>query len=62
MGKANNKDRMNYLKGPLWWNENRFWHDPGRNFSQKAKDYYDKWLSDMWTNERVHTKLQSGLQ
>ena len=60
--KNNNTDRMLYLKGPLWWAQNKFWHEPGRSFSQAAKDYYDKWLSDMWNNERVQTKLQDKVQ
>ena len=57
-----NMDRMNYLKGPLWWSGMQFWHEPGRQFSQKAKDYYDHWLNEMWKRERNQTKLQDGVR
>lgn len=57
--KANNTDRMKYLKGPKYWSENlQFWNEPGRNYSQKAKDYYNEWLNEMFKRERVETKLQ----
>lgn len=54
-----------YLKGPNEWSKLRFWHnwEPGKiKYSQKAKDYYDQWLSDMYKNERVNTNLQTGIQ
>ncbi len=57
-----NTDRMKYLSGPLWWSKNQFWHDKGRSFSEKAKDHFDKWLTDMWANERNQTKLQDKVQ
>lgn len=57
-----NADRMKYLSGPLWWSKNQFWHDPGRNYSEKAKEYYDNWLQSMWQSERVQTKLQDKVQ
>ena len=56
-----NSERNKYLNGPLWWSKRQFWNEPGRNFSDKAKDYYDKWLNDMWASERNQTKLEDKL-
>lgn len=60
--KNNNTDRMLYLKGPLWWSNHQFWNEPGSVHSQASKDYFDKWLNDMFKNERVQTKLQDKVQ
>jgi G:T-mismatch repair DNA endonuclease (very short patch repair protein) len=57
---------MPYMRGPLYWFNNlRFWHnhEAGKiKYSQKAKDYYDNWLQEIYKNERVNTNLQNGLQ
>lgn len=58
--------RHPYLRGPVYWAKHlQFWHqvETGKmKYSQKAKDYYDNWLCDMYSNERINTKLQTGLQ
>jgi len=55
-----------YLRGPVYWEKNlQFWHRKDQftmRYSEKAKQYYDNWLQDMFKNERVETKLQTGLQ
>jgi hypothetical protein len=50
----------NYMKGYRWWSENRFWHEPGRMFSQSIKDYYDNWVESLRSNERSMTRLTGG--
>lgn len=60
------KELHPYQKGPHEWaNKLQFWHnpEPGKiKYSKEAIEYYDNWLADIFKNERVATKLQTGLQ
>ena len=50
-----------YMKGFIFWNTNAFWRDPSRNFSDKAKQYFEKWLFEMRANEKHLTKLEPSM-
>jgi len=60
------KDKHPFQRGPVYWEKHlMFWHsnEPGKKrYSQKEVEYYDNWLSEMFANEKVNTKLQTGLQ
>ncbi len=59
------KEKHPYRRGPAYWEKHlMFWRssEPGKKkYSQNEIDYYDSWLSEMFSNERVNTKLQSGI-
>ena len=53
-----NRETHPYMRGFSHWSKNTFWRDPDRRFSEKAKAYYEKWLSDMRVNEKRLIRLQ----
>lgn len=59
-------NRHPYQRGPVYWEKHlMFWrsNEKGqKKYSQKEIDYYDNWLAEMFSKERVNTRLQNGLQ
>lgn len=53
MRKTENHNK--YLRGFSFWDKNRFWDSP--LYSNKSKSYFNRWLEDMRSNEKVFTKL-----
>jgi hypothetical protein len=57
MGNVDDVKRSPQWVNPFeFYSANKFWEEPGRNFSKEAKAYYDKWLESLRGQKNVRPR------